>query len=238
METLKFLMVTTHFPPHHLGGDAVFVEYLSNELSLAGHEVHVLTFPGVYSALRGGDAPSSPKGTASDRKSEHEFRPYFPTGAALASLMVGRATGAKKELESLVERTRPDIVHWHNTKGFIAKPFVAGAGKNVYTAHDYYAICPRSNLLRPNLTTCGGPYNCISCHLRWRKPPPLSRGGTRRVIPFDSRMTIISPSSFMAETLEKNGIGVHHVIRNFVPRPSYSHAHDGRSDTILYAGML
>lgn len=238
METLKFLMVTTHFPPHHLGGDAVFVEYLSNELSLAGHEVHVLTFPGAYSALRGGEVPTSPKGTGTDRIVEHEFRPRFPTAAALASLMAGRAAGAKEELNSLVARTRPDVVHWHNTKGFIPKPFIAGVGRNAYTAHDYYTICPRSNLLRPDLTVCGGPFNCISCHLRWRKPPPLSRGGARRVISFDGRMTVISPSNFMAGTLEKHGIRVHQVIRNFVPRPSQSHVHDDRNNTILYAGML
>ena len=42
METAKILMVSTFYPPYHLGGDAIHVKYLADELSKAGHEVHVI----------------------------------------------------------------------------------------------------------------------------------------------------------------------------------------------------
>ena len=42
METMKILMVSTFYPPYHLGGDAVHVKYLADELTKAGHEVHII----------------------------------------------------------------------------------------------------------------------------------------------------------------------------------------------------
>ena len=36
METLKFVMVTTHYPPQHVGGDAMMVKHISDELTKRG----------------------------------------------------------------------------------------------------------------------------------------------------------------------------------------------------------
>lgn len=239
METLKFIMVTTHLPPHHLGGDAVFVDYLSRELASLGHEVHAFTFPGAYSVLRGGRChPETLKGD-SGHVTEHMFSPLSSKMAVLGSLMTGGSGRAKTELNSLVRCLKADVVHWHNTKGFIGMPYQAGEAANVYTAHDCYAICPRSNLLRPDLSVCDGPYTCLSCHLRWRKPPPIWRVGSRRVLAFDDRMKLISPSDFLARKLGEHGIHVQHVINNFVPRSATVRNDDDRSrNAIVYAGML
>ncbi|NJN37380.1 MAG: glycosyltransferase family 4 protein [Nitrospiraceae bacterium] len=38
-------MVTTFYPPHHFGGDAVFVHRLSHALADRGHEVEVCNDP-------------------------------------------------------------------------------------------------------------------------------------------------------------------------------------------------
>ena len=35
-------MASTFYPPYHLGGDAVHVRYLAEELVRRGHEVHVV----------------------------------------------------------------------------------------------------------------------------------------------------------------------------------------------------
>jgi len=237
METLRFLMITSHYPPNHLGGDAVFVEYLSKELISRGHEVHVLTAPGAYSLLRSG-----PKHSGSQmlkKENVHRFEPAFPRASVLSALIAGTQAKATKKAKKIATDLNPDVVHWHNTKGFIGRPLVLGQARTLYTAHDYYVVCPRSNLLRPDLSTCTGPFNCLSCHLRWRKPPPLWRAGSDRLIEFDSRISLISPSESLARRFQDDGVKVTKVIRNFVPRHSKRTGtpHDNRN-VVVYIGML
>src|SRR3989449_4167043 len=59
METLRFLMATTFYPPYHLGGDAVHVQYLAEALAARGHEVHVEFSPAAYRLKRRGK-PAAP----------------------------------------------------------------------------------------------------------------------------------------------------------------------------------
>lgn len=42
MKSLKIVMTTTFYPPYHIGGDAIHVYHLSNELAKRGHEVHII----------------------------------------------------------------------------------------------------------------------------------------------------------------------------------------------------
>ena len=39
---MRFCMVTTFYPPYHFGGDAIFIQQLSNELAQRGHHVEVI----------------------------------------------------------------------------------------------------------------------------------------------------------------------------------------------------
>src|SRR5215813_644896 len=41
---LRFCMITTFYPPYHYGGDALFVQQLSNELAARGHQVEVIHY--------------------------------------------------------------------------------------------------------------------------------------------------------------------------------------------------
>ena len=52
MESLRFVMTTSFYPPYHLGGDAVHVYYLANELAKIGHEVHVIHSIDAYNLKR------------------------------------------------------------------------------------------------------------------------------------------------------------------------------------------
>jgi len=153
METLKFLMITTHFPPYHLGGDAVFVEYLSKELVKRGHEVHVLHSPAVYEMFRSADESISHK-NASDGINRHPYRSRRGKLGALTTLTLGICRKPTQTAGELAIRINPDVVHWHNTRGFIRAPIQFDDEVSLYTSHDYGAICPRSNLLRPNLDIC------------------------------------------------------------------------------------
>ena len=48
MSGLRFCMVTTFYPPHHFGGDAVYVRALARELASRGHEVDIVNCTDSY----------------------------------------------------------------------------------------------------------------------------------------------------------------------------------------------
>jgi len=240
METLKFLMVSSHFPPHNLGGDAVLVEYLSKELIHRGHEVDILYTPAAYELMRKKKHEQTSMGKGDPVV--HQYYTWLKRFGPLFSLSLGLSGGATGELLRLVHQIKPDIVHWHNTKGFICRPIAVPRALSLYTAHDYYSICPRSNLLRPSGKPCESPLLCQSCLLRWGKPPQIWRINGKRAIKPPADFTVLSPSDFMANRLRREGIGVNRVIRNFVPDMALPRSHEdtetAERDSIIYLGML
>lgn len=236
METLRVLMVSTHYPPAHLGGDAKLVEYVSNELVRRGHEVHVLHSPAAYVLQRKTLPPldSISKGGVF----RHVYYPRTGRIDPILALLMGRGASSHKEFRDLVSKLRPDVVHWHNTKGFIGQPISTPTSISMYTAHDFYAVCPRSSLLKPGLRICEKPYFCQLCLLHWRKPPQLWRIWNNRVVRFPKEMKVISPSEFLARRLAEDGIRVDHVLRNFVPRMTLPTAELGEPTRIVFLGVL
>jgi len=237
METLKFLMVSSHFPPYHLGGDGAFVGYLSDELIRRGHEVTVLYSPNVYRVLRGREPATR------NRVDEANLRRYAYDSRSgrlgpLLALFTGWSHGAKATLDNLAKELKPDVVHWHNTKGFIGCPIAVKGSVNLYTAHDFYSICPRSNLLRPGTKVCEKPRFCQLCLLRWKKPPQLWRVGGRRVFRLPPDLTTLAPSDYLAGRLAEEGIRVNHTLRNFVPDKRRLIASRKERTTILFLGVL
>jgi len=237
METLKFLNITMNYPPAHFGGDARFVEYLSNELVRAGHEVHVFHNPSVFELLRK-EKVANLEETTQAGVHRHVYRAKMPTLDALLALNFGNTNSSRHQLEQLLNEVRPDVVHWHNTKGFFGKPLPVKSPVALYTAHDYFAVCPRSALLRPGYRICRKPFLCQMCLLRWRKPSQLWRVGSRRTLQFPEGTAIISPSTFLAGVLERDGIKVDHILRSFVPdtRELVGERKPGKS--LLYFGLL
>jgi len=238
METLRFLMVSSHYPPNHLGGDAVMVQYLADELARRGHEVHVLHDPEVYSLVRNArihnpvlhekDGPVIHKPTSRSMRRE-----------VLLRLSLDWSDKMREEVSGLSRSLRIDVVHWHNTKGFIGRPFAPHGKTTLYTAHDYYLVCARSNLARPDMSFCQKPFLCQACLLRWRKPPQLWRLGPRRVIRLPSEIKVMCPSDFMSRRLKRDGIAARHLLRNFVPDPAPAvSAEPLAGDSIAFIGML
>jgi glycosyltransferase involved in cell wall biosynthesis len=238
VETLRFLMVSTHFPPYKMGGDANLVGYLAEELARRGHDVHVAYNPSVYRILRGSLPPGRNEIVIRD-VTIHEFVPFASRPNLLVTLTFGMDSHAKNWLEAITSRSRFDVVHWHNTKGFIDRPFAVSGSQSLYTAHDYYSVCPRSNLMRPGEHICKKPEFCQFCLARWRKPPQLWRVGGRRVIRLPEGFKILCPSEYIANRLREDGVLTHRVLRNFVPDPGESTSGiAARDDTILFVGIL
>jgi glycosyltransferase involved in cell wall biosynthesis len=238
METLRFLMVSTHFPPQHLGGDAIFVDYLSRELIKRGHEVHVLHNPAAYELLRkskNSGASKEPQGGPS----RHVYSSRTGRMDPVMALFLGRWARAERMLRDLENEIKPDVVHWHNTRGFIGKPFPIKNTVSLYTTHDYTPVCPRSMLLRPDLKACENPRLCTICCLKWRKPPQLWRIGNRRVLRYSPELKVISPSEFVARRFRKEGVEVYRVLRGFVPDYSQNYTiTESPKDSLVYLGLL
>ena len=61
-EPFSICMVTTFYPPHHFGGDAVYTERLVHALARRGHDVTVVYSADAYRALGGnGEAAAAPE---------------------------------------------------------------------------------------------------------------------------------------------------------------------------------
>ncbi|MBN1677632.1 MAG: glycosyltransferase [Candidatus Thermoplasmatota archaeon] len=238
METLRFLLVTTHFPPFKMGGDANFVGYLAEALAARGHEVHVAYAPSVYRILRGEPDEKIKREDEMD-VIRHEFSPGSARLSLLLNLGLGTDLRSADWVDSVIRKVKPDVVHWHNTKGFVARPWTVDSAKTLYTAHDYNTICPRSNLLRPGERICDGPRFCQLCLLRWRKPPQLWRIGRRAVMDLPEDLKVLCPSEYMASRLRKQGVNVHSVLRLFVRDPGAERARAASpEDLLLFVGIM
>jgi glycosyltransferase involved in cell wall biosynthesis len=237
MESLKILMVSTYYPPNHVGGDAVMAEYLSTELARRGHEVEVFCSPRIREVVHKREPAKSR--SSNDLVKVHEYAALLKRGEPALSYCLGLWGRARNRLQEISAALKPDVVHWHNTKAFIARPTRLGTERTVYTAHDYFAVCPKTHLIRHDGELCDRPRQCQLCLLRSRKYPQIWRAGSRRVFSFPENSIIICPSEFMAKRLQADGVHNTHVIRNFAPdRGIFAGDRTIPKDTLTYVGIM
>ncbi len=212
METLRFLMVTTFYPPYHLGGDAVHVQYLAQALADRGHEVHVEFSPAAY-RLKGGSA-QQPDGA--DGIQLHPIPSLAGRMQPVASYLFGRSGSVTRFHSKLIEDLGPDVVHYHNISllglGVLQR---TPSQTTLYTAHDYWIRCPRSDLFKYGRYPCEAP-TCVRCSLISGRPPQLWRSGNswKGLREIDCA---IAPSKFMKHALDQElACPIVHM-PNFVP---------------------
>ncbi|HET6508894.1 MAG TPA: glycosyltransferase [Baekduia sp.] len=70
----------------------------------------------------------------------------------------------------VMDRVRPDVVHFHNLHNLGAALLDVAAARGVpsyFTTHNYWLVCPRAYLLRGDNSLCGGPgdagADCATC---------------------------------------------------------------------------
>jgi glycosyltransferase involved in cell wall biosynthesis len=70
----------------------------------------------------------------------------------------------------VLDRVRPDVVHFHNLHNLGAALLDVAAARGVpsyFTTHNYWLVCPRAYLLRGDGSLCGGPgdagADCAAC---------------------------------------------------------------------------
>jgi len=172
-EPLSFCMVTTFYPPHHFGGDAMHAYRLTNALARRGHRVTVVHSEDAYRALGGRqrDDPFPHEAGVTLRP----LRTAFPFAAATATYVSGRPALYAAQLADVFRGERFDVVHFHNVSlaggpGALAH----GDGVKLYTTSEHWLVCPMHVLFRDGREPCVEPH-CLRCTLAYRRPPQLWR---------------------------------------------------------------
>jgi glycosyltransferase involved in cell wall biosynthesis len=233
METLTFFMTSTFYPPYHIGGDAIFVKSLAEELVKIGHEVHVLHSLDAYFIKR----KLRPETSDLNGVETHPIKTKLNL-SSYSSYAFGKSTRVTQEFNRIIKRVNPDIVHHHNISLLGYDLLRKRNGYlNVYTAHDYWLVCQQNTLLRNGTRICDR-RSCFYCSLMSRKIPQF----WRRLKEFKDALkdidVLIAPSNYVADRLSAY-LGIETVtLPNFVSELPYGFEHLGFSDFFLYAGVL
>lgn len=232
MESLKLLFTTTFYPPYHLGGDAIHVRYLAEELAKKGHEVHVVHNVDAYRFKRK-DEPSTKEPTPGVHV--HPVSSGYGRLSPFWTYVSGRGRPTERAIEEIMHKEKLDIVHHHNIS-LLGSRMLDVPLPTIYTAHDYWLICPRSDLMYWGSQLCTD-RKCFSCSLASGRPPQLWRGA-RWNEKVSGLRTVISPSKFMEAQL-KSFLDLDSIhLSNFAPRAHSSAVKEQKEPYVAFVGVL
>lgn len=240
MRPMRFCMVTTFYPPHSFGGDAIFVDHLSRALVERGHRVDVVHNVDAHRALGGqpGEPPTPLPGLTI-----HPLRSGWGALSPLLTHQLGRPVGFDRELREIL--TRPyDVVHFHNAS-LMGAPRALGYSKGLrlYTTHEAWLVCPTHTLFRFDRAPCERPH-CVACALVHKRPPQPWRATGALERAARGLDAVISPSRSNIEIHRARGMDLPFVhVPNFVPHDAagsagLSRTNDGARPYFLYVGRL
>lgn len=179
---MRFVLASHHFPPERLGGVELVTLRTAHWLQRGGHSVQVVA---IERATEG----------APDRV---EAREDVYQGVPVVRLTIDLfAPGVPWEwhyrhpvieewFQRHLEKERPDVAHIEScyllSAGIIHAARAAGCA-TVVSLHDYWFMCPRLTMLRPDDACCDGagdPYACSWCLMmeqrRYRYLDAATRG--------------------------------------------------------------
>jgi glycosyltransferase involved in cell wall biosynthesis len=160
---MRICLVTHGLPPYELTGVENYTLALAQGLARAGQQVEV------FAARRAPDLPD----LSLRRESRDGWAVTWVTTNSAPSdpSEALDPPGLAEVFERFLRRERPELVHFQHViklgLGLIERAKQAGI-PTVYTAHDYYPICHRFTLLRPDLSRCatiGDADACARCDL-------------------------------------------------------------------------
>jgi len=230
---MKILMVSSFYPPYHVGGACMHVYYLANALAEKGHEVHVLYSQDAYFLKR----KKKPNGKYPNHKNVilHALKTPIGKFSPLFTYITGK-TLFNSQIRKVFDE-KYDIIHYHNVSLFGPDIFSYGNAKKVYTAHDHWLVCPLNDMLE-NGHVCEKPgkLKCQKCLTRHKRPFQLWRFKKRDML--KEIDVIISPSEYLKGFLLKHKQkGNIVVLPNFVPDvPNIPKSIT--KDYFFFAGML
>ena len=235
METLNFLMTTSFYPPFHVGGDAVFVKYLAEELVKQGHEVHVMVSIDAYLLKKRRRLKEYTKDSG---VIVHNLKSPCGIISPLSAYVLGSSHWYGERFSELLRKLKPEVVHHHNIS-LLGHPFLRKRGTyiSIHTTHDFWLICPSYDLTKKNGRICARK-GCFLCTLSRRRLPKFWRYSKSFKNEVYDPNIIISPSEFFKRILEEaiQRRIIH--IPNFVPYPPESGPCADLSGFFLYAGRI
>jgi glycosyltransferase involved in cell wall biosynthesis len=237
METLKFLLSTSFYPPYHIGGDATHVEYLAEELIKRGHEVHIIHSLDAYKIKRGKQLPV--RQTAKQRNLfvntlESPLRTLDP----LMVYAFGNSPLISRKFSEVVSAIHPDVVHHHNIS-LLGYDLLRKRDDylSLYTAHDYWLVCPTNNLFKNQEEICVVK-DCSSCSLKSKRIPQVWRSCRNFKMAIRNIDLLISPSEYVRKRLLQEIDVPSITLPNFVPYPPDNIHSSGYENYFLFLGML
>jgi glycosyltransferase involved in cell wall biosynthesis len=169
---VKILIVSSGLRPEHFGGLPSHVEDLLVSLSAAGEQVAYLnvgaksTWPLTQLSKRG-DLPCPAWNLTSPRS----YVRYW-TGTKEPDSQVVLDAGYERAFHEVIEVFQPGIVHFHELTSVpvgIFEKVAANGIKLLFSAHDFFALCPTAKLFRPDGTHCDRTtenLDCQNCSLK------------------------------------------------------------------------
>jgi len=238
METKKFLMTSSYYPPYHIGGDATHVKCLSEELVKLGHEVHVMFSIDAFRYKRPEFNVSFKEIEESNGVILHPLQSPLGKIEPYLAYLTGNSQYVNSKFKDLLNSINPDVVHHHNIF-FLGYDILRKQGDyiNLYTAHDYWLTCQRFDLMKFGHNSCDR-RNCFSCALHAKRIPQIWRHGEDFKIAIKQIDTIIAPSSFVKRKLSEHlSSNVKH-IPYFSSSPSLNIKNSKYTNYFLYVGVL
>ncbi len=158
---MKIVLASPHFPPRFIGGVETFVKRLADGFLRLGDQPTVIAVEAI-------DGPSGAPRV--ERDSAFGYPVYrmsldlTNSGRSLAfhhgDPQVDQAIG------DILSGVGPDIVHLHSGyllgASWLARARAGGA-KTLLSLHDYWLLCPRMTLTRPDGRICTGPESAAKC---------------------------------------------------------------------------
>jgi glycosyltransferase involved in cell wall biosynthesis len=242
-QSLRFLQVTTFYPPYSFGGDGMYVYRLAHELAGRGHTVDVVHSIDAFRVLAAGEPTWQPD--AHPNVNVHGLRSRVPLLGPLAAQQTGRPFFARTALSPIFDQP-VDVIHFHNVSLFGPDVLRLGGRSRpavkLYTTHEHWLVCPTHLLWKYNRRLCERP-TCFRCELVARRPPQLWRH-TRLLDSAAAHVDrFLSPSAFTARMHAERGFS-RPVVRlpPFTPRRDDDWQQPGASPHprpyFLYVGRL
>ncbi len=193
---MKICMVTTFYPPFHLGGDGVLIQRLASGLARAGHEVHVIHDLDAC-RVKGIPVPSdTPPRDVLDGVRVHRLR------RGLVSSVLIQQTGRPLLKAAALRRILDggfDLINFHNIS-LVGGPGVLPLGRaaKIFTLHEHWWVCPTHILWKYTGELCTKP-QCLRCCLAQATPPQAWRRARRWMARcLGSVDLVLAPSRFTA----------------------------------------
>jgi len=200
---MRFCMVTTFYPPYHVGGCATYVRALSRALVAQGHEVEVVHCIDAYRLKRKGEPVAEPPDAGIV---VHSLKSRFGFLSPLISQQTGHP-GLKSRAEREILARPFDVVNFHNIS-LIGGPAVLAwsrAPVTLYTLLEHWLVCPTHIFWKNKSHACDRP-TCFRCSLMSGIPPQLWRytGLTQRSLAHAD--ALLAPNEYTAKKHREAGL--------------------------------